>query len=90
MSSFKPITYGDLFKYLEKYCNFHKRDSDGETTWTCDGTLKATKQLCDDHFLFFPSVEQDLQDRGGYCDCEVLFNVVGHIDKKRTVPRGHQ
>jgi hypothetical protein len=84
---FKPITYGDLFDYLEKYCNFHERDTDGEITWTCDCTLKATKKFCKDHSLFFPSVKKELENKGGYCDCEVLFNVINRFDEKKTMPR---
>ena len=90
MPPFQPITYGDLFDYLEKYCNFHKRDTDGEDTWTCFGDLRAPKKFCDVHRLFFPSVEKELHKFGGYCDCEVLMNVIDHIDEKKPVPRGHQ
>ena len=88
MIEFKSITYGDLFDYLEKYCNFHKRDTDDKTTWTCHGDLRATKKFCDKHRLFFPTVEKVLQSRGGYCDCEVLFNVADHIDVDKTIPKG--
>ena len=81
----KIPTFGDLFEYLGRECNFHKRKSDGETTWKCDGDLSMTQQFCQDHNLNFVSVKEKLQSMGGFCDCEVLFNVVGHVNERKTL-----
>lgn len=55
-------------------CAFRKDASD-KTVWRCDHTHKlATKILramgCD-----VPTSLSSFRERGGYCDCEVIFNV---------------
>jgi len=62
----------------EQGCNFRERE-DGETIWDCSaGTDKSlTKSIL---IRFFPETDIDktmdyFESNGGYCDCEILFNV---------------
>lgn len=62
-------------------CAFRK-DAEGKTVWRCDHTHKhATKILramgCD-----VPTSLSFFRENGGYCDCEVLFNV----ERRRRKP----
>jgi len=58
-------------------CNF--REEDGQTTWTCNQSWErpmAARILK----KFFPAynIKKSMkcwEDRGGHCDCEILFNV---------------
>jgi len=58
-------------------CNFQQQiPGDIESiTWTCDGTLKLTQQWMRTHGVDEATNIPELEERGGYCDCEVLFNV---------------
>ncbi len=58
-------------------CNF-RQEIPGESeslTWTCDGTLKLTRPWMRAHGINEATTIPELEARGGYCDCEVLFNV---------------
>ena len=44
-------------------------------SWTCDGTLKLTHHWMRAHGINDAVTLPELEERGGYCDCEVLFNV---------------
>jgi len=70
-------TYKDLFKYVERKCNFHyKRKNDPESlTFTCHGDLRFTEAFCKRHKLDFQRVKHILEFFGGFCDCEILLNV---------------
>ena len=61
---------------LEKKVNFRKK-RDGNLTWTCDRKLTFTRQILRSKFpgVSIEKTIKYLQDRGGYCDCEVLMNV---------------
>ncbi len=63
----KKVTYGNLFKFLEKKCNFKNG------TYICKG-LDFTEEFCKKERLNFRVVKKTLENTGGYCDCEVLFN----------------
>lgn len=41
----------------------------------CDNTLRAAEAWTTSAGLDWGAVQAGLQGRGGYCDCEVLFNV---------------
>lgn len=42
----------------------------------CDDTLKITKEfLVTNHINNIPEIESWLRENGGFCDCEVLYNV---------------
>ena len=58
-------------------CNFRQEiPGDSESiTWTCDGTLKLTRRWMRVHGINEATTIPELEERGGYCDCEVLFNV---------------
>jgi hypothetical protein len=74
------IKWDKLFGYLETKCNFKKVK--GKTTWVCDGELKFTKMFCEENNLDFDKVKATLNTFGGYCDCEVLFNAVSHLEER--------
>jgi hypothetical protein len=61
---------------LEQKVNFRTMRN-GNTTWTCDGKLTFTRQILRSKFpgVSIEKTIKYLQDRGGYCDCEVLMNV---------------
>lgn len=42
---------------------------------SCDGTLRLSQAFRDAVSPRATSLERRLQDRGGFCDCEVLMNV---------------
>ena len=67
-----------LCAWLEspKGCNFQQAipDDIASMTWTCDGTLKLTRQWMRAHGVDEAINIPELEERGGYCDCEVLFN----------------
>jgi hypothetical protein len=42
----------------------------------CDHTLRAARQWALDAGVDWPSLQTQLEDNGGYCDCEVLRNVI--------------
>ncbi|TME99640.1 MAG: DUF2695 domain-containing protein [Chloroflexi bacterium] len=53
-------------------CNFR---TDG---WTCFGDLRFTTRILREMGLDEPSIDTSaacFKGRGGYCDCEVIFNV---------------
>lgn len=58
-------------------CNFRKADN-GEMTWDCDGlTLQHAGEILKKYFPDIDIVDTVVyfEANGGYCDCEVLFNV---------------
>lgn len=59
----------------EEGCNFQK-DEQGPR-WLCANTFEFTKAILSKHF---PQVDiekslKSFQSHGGYCDCEIVFNV---------------
>ncbi len=53
-------------------CNFRNDQ------WTCFGDLRFTQRLLRDMGMDEHSIEVSvayLEDHGGYCDCEVVFNL---------------
>lgn len=54
-----------LFRYLEKQLDKE----------SCDNTLKYTKKWVEDNFPNqYDEIIEEIEDEGGYCDCEVLMN----------------
>jgi len=83
MSESKTVTMGDLFDYVEKKCDFHQRPGlHGKTTWTCYGDFRFTEEFCKAHNLDFEAVKEMLEGNGGYCDCEIIFNVVDDVSRE--------
>jgi hypothetical protein len=53
-------------------CDFHR------DRWTCFGDLRFTNRILRDMGLDVRAIEIStayFKDHGGYCDCEVIFNV---------------
>ena len=73
--------FARLCEWLEgpKGCYFRTDpNSPDGMTWTCDGSLRKTKQwLRRRPFLSIDGNVRQIRQLGGYCDCEVLFNAVG-------------
>ena len=44
---------------------------------SCDGTLRGAQQWAHGAGVDWPRLRRELEDNGGYCDCEVVFNVFG-------------
>ncbi len=54
--------------------------SDALTITPCDQTLHNATKWAEKNKIDEKELVQVLQQRGGYCDCEVLFNVLGWED----------
>ena len=69
--------YDDLFKYLDRKCNFHntRKNDPTSTTWTCHNDLRFTEAWCKRNKIDFTIVKHIMGFFGGFCDCEILFNV---------------
>lgn len=62
-----------LFEYLWKN---HALDK-------CDGTLAITTKYLSENDIETEVAKNWLQEHGGFCDCEVLFNTTEHINEIR-------
>lgn len=60
-------------------CNFQQDPNTEKTTWSCKGDKDKSKALAIlmKHFpgVDVPATLAYFESRGGYCDCEILFNV---------------
>src|SRR5262245_31210813 len=70
-------------------CDFQK-DDDGEITWKCSGGTDKSRAARILQAMGFPpkAVEQSckyFEQHGGYCDCEILFNVDPRSDDGEQV-----
>jgi hypothetical protein len=55
------------------------RGGEEDFTWNCDNELTHTRRILGDMGLTWEQIEaatEELEDLGGHCDCEVMFNVV--------------
>mgnify|MGYP001558143281 CR=1 FL=1 len=79
------MKYKDLYDYLEVKCDFKEKipGDSSSITWKCKG-FDFTEEFCKDNNIDFSKLKKTLNKNGGYCDCEVLFNVTERIkgDKK--------
>ncbi len=41
----------------------------------CDSTLRAAREWAARAGVDWPRLERELEDSGGFCDCEVLMNI---------------
>ena len=48
-----------------------------ERVRTCDGTLRAAQQWSESAGVAWSRLRRELEDNGGFCDCEVVLNVFG-------------
>lgn len=44
---------------------------------SCDGTLRVAQEWAQGAEVDWPRLRRELEDNGGYCDCEVVLNVLG-------------
>lgn len=82
--------FWQLCEYLEgpDGCNFVDSPDEPEGIhWDCDGTLKLTRSWLRQYNLAVEANIAALEACGGYCDCEVVFNVV---DRWADHLRDHQ
>jgi len=66
-------------EFLERLCGPDGCHFRGQR-WTCHGDLRFTRAILVAMGLSEPAVRVSLaylRDHGGYCDCEVVFNVGG-------------
>ena len=81
MMSPERADWQDFVERLEgpEGCNFRKREEDGKTTWDCSGTgHEHSERILAAMGLSETEIAESLEyfkEHGGYCDCEVLFNV---------------
>ncbi len=63
-----------------KGCHFRPDPNNpGEIIWNCDGSLRKTRQwLRRRDFLSLKGNVKLIRELGGFCDCEVVFNVRGN------------
>lgn len=60
-------------------CNFHEKikDDPNSVTWECHHDYRFTKKILKDNFkkINIDKFIELCKSRGGYCDCEILYNV---------------
>jgi len=83
------MKWKDLFDYVSKKVNFRYKEGKPKTTenviWACYGDLGFVRKFCKKHGIPISSVISRLNETGGYCDCEVLFNSIEHIDENEEI-----
>lgn len=70
----KHPRWNDFLQKLQDACKV--RDSEGRVGWVCDGTTKNARRVLESMARI--DVEKSLayfQDFGGFCDCEIVYNV---------------
>jgi len=76
----KPLLNEDDFFDLGEYlnspdaCNFQEDGS-----WTCYLDLRFTKKWLQEHNFDVEEMIKRINILGAYCDCEVLYNIVGPL-----------
>lgn len=79
-----PVQWDEFLFKLEgpAGCNFRKNKK-GETRWNCKGGRDrsfAEKILREMQIEQIEQVLAFCDENGGYCDCEILFNVADRVD----------
>jgi len=57
------------------YVEFFQKIKEGESANGCDCTLKIVEQIVAENQLPLEKVVEFCKRHGGYCDCEVLYNM---------------
>jgi hypothetical protein len=52
-------------------------DAVEERRRSCDGTLRAAREWAQRAGVDWRRLRRELEENGGYCDCEVVLNVFG-------------
>lgn len=68
-----------------KGCNFRKEN--GETTWTCDHSHNLSRSILKKMGFNVDKSIDFFRSHGGYCDCEVLFNVYASVKGRGKMRR---
>lgn len=71
----QDVSYGTLYEYLDR----------AVTTSGCDCTLKHARNFAAQHGLPYDALRRRLEKHGGFCDCEVLFNVTEYIPANEMI-----
>jgi uncharacterized protein DUF2695 len=72
-------TFIDLCNALDSALHLRQLP-DGSTTWDCDHTLTKTRWWIEHHTsLNADHVLEEFRYLGGFCDCEVLLNVMSVV-----------
>jgi hypothetical protein len=58
---------------LSDLCDFRKKE--GREVWNCDHDFAFATPLLEDYGVDVPQTIKFFREHGGYCDCEILFNV---------------
>ena len=75
-----PLPIEQVISLIEHVGNeLHSRDP--RITPACDHTLRFSKAWCAQHGVSENAVCEWLRDHGGFCDCEVIFNVDGRLEE---------
>ena len=67
--------FEEFIEDLEAYCHFHTNE-EGVMEWTCQCTHDADIKILEQYEGI--DVEKTIayfEENGGYCDCEVIFNI---------------
>jgi len=90
MQKIVKTSWKELFDFLEEKVNFHYKKEQSKTpeniSWICFGDLRFVEAFCKTRNLDTSAVIKRLNETGGYCDCEVLFNSVANIDSNEIMP----
>jgi hypothetical protein len=73
----------DLLDHLEK--NVFVELEDGQPYARCDHTLKHTKKFLLEIGVWQDELSQWFGENGGFCDCEVVYNVFEYWTSERLV-----
>src|SRR5690242_3785447 len=80
----RPLEKGvlrQLLPYLEG--QLLVGSADGDPLCRCDHTHAKTRQFLEQRGVWTDSLPQWLAEYGGFCDCEVMYNVFDHWDTRR-------
>jgi hypothetical protein len=66
----------DLFNYVAAHLCSQGNDN---PTKQCDHRPRYARRFCRAHGLIESEVIEWLESNGGYCDCEVLYNVASQF-----------
>lgn len=75
--------YTEFFEKLEgeEGCDF-REDADGKVTWKCRHDYALSHKILADMNIPIPDQNKFLDycyEKGGHCDCEIIFNAMDHI-----------
>jgi len=66
----------DLFVMLLDMQLDYQEDKKGKATWNCKCNLDGVKEILKFMSMDIKKSIKYLEDNGGFCDCEVMMNVV--------------